>query len=160
VDLDKKSATYGYICSTPKPYWADTDLAGRIGRALDVPVGFDTDVNAAGLGEYMWGAAQGLENFIYLTVGTGIGGGGMVGGKLLHGLVHPEMGHISLPHDFELDPFPGRCPYHKDCLEGMASGPAIEDRWGMAGYQLADDHPAWDSPGLILQPHKTVIDRL
>ena len=144
VDLDKRSETYGYITTTPKPNWANVDLAGRVGRTLGVPVGFDTDVNAAALGEQKWGAAQGLENFIYLTIGTGVGGGGMVGGKLLHGLVHPEMGHISLPHDFEQDPFPGRCPYHKDCLEGMACGPAIEDRWGKAGHLLPDDHPAWE----------------
>ncbi len=144
VDLDKNSSTYGYITSTPKPHWADTDLAGQIGRVLGVPIGFDTDVNAAALGEYKWGAAQGLENILYLTIGTGVGGGGMVGGKLLHGLVHPEMGHISLPHDFEDDPFPGRCPYHKDCLEGMASGPAIEERWGQPGHELPDDHPAWE----------------
>lgn len=144
VDLNQGSSTYGYITTTPKPHWGSTDLAGRVAEALGVPVGFDTDVNAAALGEQKWGAAQGLDNFIYLTVGTGIGGGGMVGGKLLHGLVHPEMGHISLPHDFEQDPFPGRCPYHKDCLEGMASGPAIKDRWGKAGSELADDHPAWD----------------
>lgn len=143
VDLDKKSETYGYITSTPKPHWANTDLAGRVGRALDVPIGFDTDVNAAVFGERKWGAAQGLDNFIYLTIGTGIGGGAMVNGRLLHGLVHPEMGHVSLPHDFERDPFPGRCPFHGDCLEGMASGPAIEDRWGKPGDKLADDHPAW-----------------
>lgn len=144
VDLDKDSETFGYITSTPKPHWANTDLAGRVGRALGVPVGFDTDVNAAALGEQKWGAAQGLDNFIYLTIGTGIGGGGMVGGQLLHGLIHPEMGHISLPHDFEQDPFPGRCPYHKDCLEGMASGPAIKDRWGKPGPELPEDHPAWE----------------
>jgi fructokinase len=144
IDLKRSSPTYGYITSTPKPDWSNTDLAGRIGRALEVVVGFDTDVNAAALGEQRWGAAQGLENFIYLTVGTGIGGGGMVEGRLVHGLVHPEMGHISMPHDLALDPFPGRCPYHSDCLEGMASGPAIADRWGQAGHSLADDHPAWE----------------
>jgi fructokinase len=144
VDLDKISATYGYITTTPKPYWGHADLAGAVGRALNVPIGFDTDVNAAALGEQRWGAAQGLSDFIYLTIGTGIGGGAMVGGKLLHGLVHPEMGHITLPHDFDQDPFPGRCPYHKDCLEGMASGPAIEDRWGQPGHTLPDDHPAWE----------------
>jgi fructokinase len=144
VDLDKGSATYGFITSTPKPHWANVDLVGKVGRALDVPVGFDTDVNAAALGEQKWGAAQGLENFVYLTIGTGIGGGAMVGGRLLHGMVHPEMGHIMMPHDFERDPFFGRCPFHKDCLEGMASGPAIEERWGKPGQDLPDDHPAWE----------------
>jgi fructokinase len=144
VDLNKGSERYGYITSTPKPHWGDVDLVGPVRRALNVPVGFDTDVNAAALGEQKWGAAQGLDNFIYLTIGTGIGGGGMVEGRLLHGLVHPEMGHISLPHDYEQDPFIGRCPYHKDCLEGMASGPAIEARWGKPGHQLPEAHPAWD----------------
>jgi fructokinase len=144
VDLNKGSDRYGYITSTPKPHWGDVDLVGLVRRALNVPVGFDTDVNAAALGEQKWGAAQGLDNFIYLTIGTGIGGGGMVEGRLLHGLVHPEMGHISLPHDYEQDPFIGRCPYHKDCLEGMASGPAIEARWGKPGHQLPEAHPAWD----------------
>jgi fructokinase len=144
VDLNKGSDRYGYITSTPKPHWGDVDLVGPVRRALNVPVGFDTDVNAAALGEQKWGAAQGLDNFIYLTIGTGIGGGGMVEGRLLHGLVHPEMGHISLPHDYEQDPFIGRCPYHKDCLEGMASGPAIEARWGKPGHQLPEAHPAWE----------------
>jgi fructokinase len=144
VDLDPESATYGYITATPKPYWSNADLVGPIGRALGVPVGFDTDVNAAALGEWRWGAAQGLANFVYLTIGTGIGGGGMINGRLMHGLIHPEMGHMRLPHDWEADPFPGRCPFHGDCLEGMASGPAIKDRWGRRAPELADDHPAWD----------------
>lgn len=144
VDLDPTSATYGYITATPKPYWSNADLVGPIGRALNVPVGFDTDVNAAALGEWHWGAAQGLANFIYLTIGTGIGGGGMINGRLMHGLIHPEMGHMRLPHDLAADPFPGRCPFHGDCLEGMASGPAIKDRWGRRAPELADDHPAWD----------------
>src|SRR5262249_52572709 len=94
VDLDPKSATYGYITSTPKLRWANTDIAGAFRRALNVGIGFDTDVNAAALGEWRWGAAQGLDTFIYLTVGTGIGGGGLMNGKPMHGLIHPEMGHI------------------------------------------------------------------
>jgi fructokinase len=143
VDLNPDSPTFGYITDTPKPGWAHTDFAGRIRRALGVPVGFDTDVNVAALGEYRWGAAQGLDTFIYLTIGTGIGGGGMVNGKLIHGLVHPEMGHIRIPHDRGRDPYVGSCPYHGDCLEGLAAGPALEERWGQRGETLPADHPAW-----------------
>jgi len=144
IDLHSDSPTYGYITTTPKPGWRHTDLAGAIRRALDVPVKFETDVNAAALGEARWGAARGLDTFIYLTIGTGIGGGGLVSGKLMHGLVHPEMGHIRLPHDFARDPFPGVCPFHGDCLEGLASGPALEKRWGARAETLPPDHPAWD----------------
>ena len=143
VDLNPDSPTFGYITGTPKPGWAGTDFAGTIGRALGVPVGFDTDVNVAALGEYCWGAAQGLDTFIYLTVGTGIGQGGMVNGKLIHGLLHPEMGHIHVPHDRDRDPYPGSCPFHGDCLEGLAAGPALEERWGQPGETLPADHPAW-----------------
>ncbi len=143
VDPDPDSPTWGYITTTPKPGWANTEVAGAIGRVLEAPVGFDTDVNAAALGEYRWGAAQGLSSFIYLTVGTGIGGGGMVEGKLLHGLMHPEMGHLRIPHDRSADPFPGNCPFHGDCLEGLAAGPALEARWGRRGETLPENHPAW-----------------
>jgi len=143
LDPHPDSPTFGYITTTPKPGWAHTDVAGTIRRALSVPVGFDTDVNGAALGEYRWGAAQGLDTFIYLTIGTGIGGGGMVNGKLLHGLIHPEMGHIRIPHDRNLDPYAGCCPYHGDCLEGLAAGPALEERWGQRAETLPADHPAW-----------------
>ncbi len=143
IDLHPTSATFGYITSTPKPAWAQTDIVGTIGRALGAPVGFDTDVNVAAMGEHQWGAAQGLDTFVYLTVGTGIGGGGLLNGKPVHGLLHPEMGHMYLPHDTQNDPFPGVCPFHKDCLEGLASGPAIEKRWGRVGDVLPADHPAW-----------------
>lgn len=143
VDLDRRSPTWGHVTSTPKPGWAQADLAGTVGRELDVPVAFDTDVNGAALGEWRWGAARGLDTFIYVTVGTGIGGGGMAGGRLLHGLVHPEMGHMLLPRDREADPYPGRCPFHGDCLEGVASGPAIEERWGRPATELPENHPAW-----------------
>src|SRR5690349_773711 len=132
----------GYITSTPKQGWRNYDLAGAVRRALDVPLGFDTDVSAAALGEARWGAAQGLSDFLYLTVGTG-GGGAMVHGRLLHGLAHPEMGHIRIPHDRGRDPFPGCCPYHGDCLEGLACGPAIEARWGCPAATLPREHPAW-----------------
>lgn len=144
VDPDPRSPTFGYITSTPKEGWRNTEFAGVVRRALDVPVGFDTDVNGAALGEWRWGAAQGLDTFIYLTVGTGIGGGGMVNGHLLHGLLHPEMGHILIRHDWDEDPYSGNCPYHGDCLEGMASGPAIGERWEQASDTLPPDHPAWD----------------
>jgi fructokinase len=137
LDLDPQSPRFGYITSTPKPGWACTDLAESVGQSLGTPVGFDTDVNAAALGEHQWGAARGLDDFVYLTVGTGIGGGAMVNGRLTHGLSHPEMGHIRIPHDRALDPFEGSCPYHGDCLEGLASGPALEARWGQPGWRHA-----------------------
>ena len=143
VDLHPGSPSFGYITSTPKPGWRGTDLAGTLGRALGVPVGVDTDVNGAALGEARWGAARGLADFLYLTVGTGIGGGAMVNGQLLHGLLHPEMGHLRIPHDRTRDPFAGGCPFHGDCLEGLASGPAIEARWGTVPRELPAEHPAW-----------------
>lgn len=143
LDPDPNSPTFGHITTTPKPGWSDIDFAGTIRRTLEVPVGFDTDVNVAALGEWRWGAARGLDTFIYVTVGTGIGGGGMAGGRLLHGLLHPEMGHVRIPHDFERDPYPGWCPYHGDCLEGLSNGPAIEERWGQRCETLPPDHPAW-----------------
>jgi fructokinase len=143
VDLDRHSATFGYITSTPKVEWQNYDLAGSLHREFGVPVGFDTDVNAAALGEARWGAGRGFSDFIYITVGTGIGGGAIVGGEVVHGLVHPEMGHIRIPHDLARDPFPGGCPYHRDCLEGLASGPAMEARWKLPPQQLPADHPGW-----------------
>jgi fructokinase len=108
-----------------------------------VPIGFDTDVNAAALGEAQWGAAQSFSDFLYLTIGTGIGGGAVVNGQVLHGLLHPEMGHIRIPHDFNRDPYPGCCPFHGDCLEGLASGPALQQRWGVPPEDLLANHSAW-----------------
>jgi fructokinase len=143
VDLDPRSPTYGSITTTPKPGWANTDLAGPFREALHVPVAVDTDVNGAALAEHRWGAARGLDTFVYVTVGTGIGGGAVVGGRLLHGLVHPEMGHVRVPHDWHADPFPGTCPYHGDCLEGLASGRALGERWGAPAESLPAAHPAW-----------------
>jgi len=143
IDLRLDSPTFGYITSTPKPGWANVDIAGAVRDALGVPVGFDTDVNAAALAEWRWGAAQHLDTFIYLTVGTGIGGGGLVNGRLMHGLVHPEMGHVRIPHDVSADPFAGICPFHGDCLEGLASGPAMNARWLQPAEQLQDDHQGW-----------------
>jgi fructokinase len=133
----------GYITSTPKVEWRNYGLADAVRKALGVPVRFDTDVNAAVLGEARWGAARDVSNCLYLTIGTGIGGGAIAGGGILHGLTHPEMGHIRIPHDRATDPYPGVCPYHGDCLEGLASGPAIEGRWGSPGYDLPPGHPAW-----------------
>jgi len=144
IDPNPKSATFGYITATPKLAWRNLDFAGAMRGALGVEVAFDTDVNAAALGEFRWGAARGLEDFLYVTAGTGIGGGGMSNGRLMHGHTHPEMGHIRIPHDFERDPFAGCCPYHGDCLEGLASAPAIEARWGEPGEKLPAGHPAWD----------------
>jgi fructokinase len=143
LDLDPGSPSYGFITSTPKPGWAHTDLVGPIRERLNLPVRLDTDVNAAALAEWRWGCAQGLDSLVYLTVGTGIGGGALVNGRPIHGLLHPEMGHFRLPHDRTADPFPGGCPYHGDCLEGLASGPAIEKRWGIPAERLPAEHPAW-----------------
>ncbi|MEJ2306265.1 MAG: ROK family protein [candidate division WOR-3 bacterium] len=144
VDLDKESPTYGYITSTPKTKWQNTNFYGKIKEAFDIPIEFDTDVNAAALGEHEWGAARNLANFIYITIGTGIGGGGIINGDSLHGLLHPEMGHIFVPHNKTEDPFEGTCPFHKDCFEGLASGTAIRARWGKKGETLEANHPAWN----------------
>jgi fructokinase len=167
LDGNPASPTWGYITTTPKLGWAQTDVGREIKRRLSVPVAFDTDVNAAALAEHRWGAAQGLDTSCYITVGTGIGGGGMVEGRLLHGLVHPEFGHMRIPHDREADPFPGVCPYHGDCWEGLASGRAIEARWGKPSAELTDG-AAWDleahylALGLVcvicvLSPERVVI---
>lgn len=143
VDLATDSPTYGSITSTPKPGWANTDLLRPLRQGLGgIPLGFDTDVNGAALGEYCWGAATGLDDFVYITLGTGIGAGGMARGQLLHGLVHPEMGHMHLPR-LAGDTFGGVCPYHGACWEGLCSGPAIQARTGMPAEQLPPNHPAW-----------------
>ena len=144
IDPNPVSPTYGFILPTPKPGWSNANVLGMLKSAFDIPMAFDLDVNGAAFGEGRWGAAQGLDTFIYLTVGTGIGGGVMANGKLLHGLLCPEMGHILLPHDRKRDPFEGACPFHKDCFEGLASGPALEKRWGQKAETLPPDHPAWE----------------
>jgi fructokinase len=143
VDLDPRSPTYGFITTTPKPGWADTDVLGPLRAALGVPVAFDTDVNAAALAEHRWGAGRGVGSVVYVTVGTGIGGGAVVNGRPVHGLVHPEMGHVRIPHDRIADPFAGVCPRHGDCWEGLAAAPALTARWGRPAESLPDDHPAW-----------------
>ena len=145
VDLNPVSPTYGYITTTPKTEWNYVDLHGRVARALDLPVAFDTDVNAAAFGEHYWIAGNNsLDPFVYMTVGTGIGMGVLANGLPLHGLVHTEAGHFAIPHDRKKDPFPGICPYHGDCLEGLASGTAINQRWGQNAEALPDSHPAWE----------------
>ena len=141
VDLRLGSPTWGHVTTTPKPGWANASVAPEIRDRLSVPVVFDTDVNAAALAEHRWGAAQGLDTFCYVTVGTGIGGGAMAGGALVHGLSHPEIGHLLVPHDCDADPFPGVCPYHGDCWEGLASGPAMAARWGKPAEDLDRDEP-------------------
>ncbi|MEW5957355.1 MAG: ROK family protein [Chloroflexota bacterium] len=144
VDLDTTSPTFGYITNTAKPGWVNTNIAGMLQAELNLPVVIDTDVNVAAFGEYRWGAGQSLDPILYLTIGTGIGGGAICGGKPLHGLMHPEMGHVLIPHDHSSDPFPGVCPFHGDCFEGLASGPALSQRWGQPAETLPDDHPAWE----------------
>jgi fructokinase len=143
VDLDKSSPTFGHVTSTPKVGWANFDFLGALKSGLGLPVSFDTDVNAAMLGEMRWGAARGLSDAMYITVGTGIGGGIIAGGRIVHGLIHPEMGHLRIPHDLARDPYPGMCTYHGDCLEGLACGPAIEARWRTSARDLPNSHPAW-----------------
>jgi fructokinase len=143
VDIRRDSPTWGTITTTPKPGWGDTDVVGALRSGLGVPIELDTDVNAAALGEWRWGAAAGLETFCYITVGTGIGGGAVVNGRLLHGLLHPEFGHMRIPHDLAADPFDGICPYHGDCLEGLASGEAIRQRWGRPAQELSGS-VAWE----------------
>lgn len=143
VDLDCSSPTWGSVTTSPKPGWRDTPVATVIAERLGVPVAFDTDVNAAAVGEHTWGAGRGLDSLCYLTVGTGIGAGLIVDGRPRHGLVHPEMGHIRVPRQPEPHPFPGVCSWHGDCWEGLASGTAIAERWRAPADELPDDHPAW-----------------
>ena len=149
LDLDRESPTYGFITSTPKPGWRQTDVVGPLRRGLGLPVGFDTDVNAAALGEGAWGAGRGLDSFIYLTVGTGIGGGALSGGRPLHGLVHPEMGHVRIPHDRAADPFAGCCPYHGDCLEGAGVGAGDGGALGRAGRNARRGSPRLGAGGRL-----------
>lgn len=168
VDLDPDSSTYGFITSTPKPGWSDTDVLGRLRRELGARVAFGTDVGAAALAEFTWGAGKDADPLLYLTIGTGIGGGFVQEGHPMRGLLHPEMGHIRLPHDFAKDPFPGACPFHGDCFEGLASGPAMAKRTGRPATDLSDSDPAWKLEAhyialavqdliLTLSPRKVVL---
>ncbi|MEC0370646.1 ROK family protein [Paenibacillus chibensis] len=167
VDLRKESPTYGFITTTPKPGWAQYPFLDTLRRHFDVPFGWDTDVNAAAFGEAAWGAAKGLDSCVYYTIGTGVGVGVYAGGRLVHGLVHPEGGHVPVKRHPE-DSYPGGCPYHGDCLEGMAAGPAIEARWQAKGHLLPPDHPAWTIAAyyiaqavtgaiLMLSPEKMIL---
>jgi fructokinase len=139
LDLAADSATFGHITTTTKPGWAGTDLVGALRAGLDVPIALDTDVNGAAYGEHLWGAGRGDDTVAYVTVGTGIGGGAIVHGAPLHGLLHPEMGHLHVQRH-PADAFAGSCPFHGDCLEGLASGPAIERRAGRATADLGAAH--------------------
>ncbi|WP_232696610.1 ROK family protein [Brevibacillus daliensis] len=167
IDVNPESPTYGYITSTPKTGWKDYPFVQTIKDAFPVPVGFNTDVNAAALGEATFGAAKGLDSCLYITVGTGIGAGAVVQGKLLQGLSHPEMGH-TLVRRHPNDEYQGKCSYHHDCLEGLASGPAIEERWADKGVNLTERSEVWDLEGyyiaqalmqyvLILSPKKIIL---
>lgn len=139
----KGTATYGYITSTPKLAWQNYNIVGAFEEALGCPVGFDTDVNASMLGEITFGAARGLDSCIYVTIGTGVGVGVYVNGGLLHGMMHPEAGHILLQRH-PSDPYAGKCPFHGSCLEGMAAGPAVEERWGAGGAELSERREVWE----------------
>lgn len=167
IDPVKNSDLYGYITKTPKPNWSDYNLLGELKKHFDVPMEFDTDVNSAALGESLWGAGKGLSSVMYITVGTGIGAGAVINGKMLQGLTHPEMGHISVKKHKD-DNYKGKCPFHNDCLEGLASGPAIEERWGQKAYDLEHDKKVWELEAyylsqalinyiLILSPQKIIM---
>lgn len=169
IELRRGSPRYGHVTTTPKAGWTNADVVGPLQRALGVPIGFDTDVNGAVLGEARWGAALGLESAVYVTIGTGIGGGALLGGQLAHGLVHPEMGHLLLPREPDDLDFAGYCPFHAGrCWEGVASGPAMERRWGRRAETLPVDHPAWDLEAryiasalttlvLVLSPERLIL---
>jgi fructokinase len=167
IDINPASATYGYVTTTPKPGWGNYNFLGALKESFSVPYGWDTDVNAAAFGEAKWGAAQGLDSCLYYTIGTGVGVGVYAEGKLVHGLVHPEGGHV-LTRRHPEDAYEGFCPYHGDCLEGMAAGPAIERRWGIKGHLLPVNHRAWEieafyiaqalvSSIFLLSPKKVIL---
>jgi fructokinase len=144
IELDPARAAWGTIGPTPKPGWSGWPLGPALRDATGVPVVLETDVGAAALGERLWGSGRGCDSLCYVTIGTGIGVGVLLGGAPVHGLMHPEAGHIRVPHDRTRDPFEGACPFHGDCWEGLAAGPAITARWGVEADRLPDDHPAWE----------------
>jgi fructokinase len=143
IGVDKNSSDYGHILKTPKLAWIDFDMVGTMEKALAIPVGFDTDVDGSLLGEVTFGAAKGLTDVLYITIGTGIGGGILSGGKVVHGMMHPELGHMRLAKH-ESDTYEGKCPYHGTCFEGLAAGPAIEGRWGKPAKELVDRDEVWE----------------
>jgi fructokinase len=168
LDLDYSSSTYGHITTTPKHDWINFDFVGALQQQFSCPIGFDTDVNAAAISEYRWGAAQGISDLLYLTIGTGIGGGAIVNHQLVHGAMHPEMGHILIPQHNN-DKFSGVCEYHGNCLEGLASGPSLKERWQVkSALDLPEDHPGWELEAnylgialanytLILSPKRIIL---
>jgi fructokinase len=144
LDLNPVSPTYGHVTATPKPGWSGVELLDPIRQAFHLPIAFELDVNAAAYGEWYWVEEnRACDPLIYYTIGTGIGAGIVVNGRLVHGLVHPEAGHMRIPHDWNEDSFPGVCPFHGDCFEGLATGPSIAARWKIKGEDIPDDHPAW-----------------
>ncbi len=162
LDLDPASPGYGCVRPTPKPHWSGASLIAPFRERFGVPVAIDTDVNGAALSEALWGAGEGLGSVLYLTIGTGIGGGFCSDGQLLHGLSHPEMGHIRMPRHPEDADFAGTCPFHGDCLEGLACGPAVIARWGCSLSELPEGHPgkriiAWYI-GRALATFQTVME--
>ena len=167
ADLNPKSETYGHIMATPKLAWKDYDIRGEFERALNIPVGFDTDVNAAALGEATYGCMQDVDTGIYITIGTGVGVGTMVNRQLLHGMLHPEGGHILLERN-PSDTYKGKCPFHSNCMEGLAAGPALEGRYGKKAFDLKDVPEVWELEAeyiakalvnyiLILSPQRIVL---
>lgn len=167
VDVVKGSPTYGHILNTPKLAWKNYNLVGTLEKELRIPVGVDTDVNGSCLGEMTYGCAKGLDTVVYITIGTGIGAGIAVGGRLLHGMLHPEAGHILIAKNSH-DPGKSVCPYHDSCFEGLASGPSIEARWGKKAVELVDKTIVWEleseyiAKGLVnmiltLSPQKIIL---
>lgn len=167
VDVKKESPTYGYILDTPKTAWKNFDFLRSIKKELEVPIGFDTDVNGSCLGEITFGSSKGLDNVVYVTIGTGIGVGISINDQLLHGMLHSEGGHI-LIKKHKADTYEGNCPYHGDCLEGLAAGPAIEKRWGKKAVELEKNDEVWEIEAyyiaqalvnyiLILSPRRIIL---
>ncbi|WP_159459186.1 ROK family protein [Helcococcus massiliensis] len=149
IDVVKSSKTYGYITSTPKKGWRNFNFLGSMKDRYQIPIAFTTDVNAACLGENILGSGMGLSSCLYLTVGTGVGGGAIVNGEFVEGFGHPEMGHILIKKD-PVDDFEGVCPYHGSCLEGLVSGPSLQARYGLSGKDIEKDHEIWNILGSYL----------
>ena len=167
IDINRKSKTYGYITSTPKKKWAYYNIIGELKKYFNVPINFNTDVNGAVLGEVKWGNSAGLSSVLYITIGTGIGGGVFTNGAIVQGMTHSEAGHM-LVRRHKYDSYKGCCPYHDDCLEGMASGLAMENRWKIKPYNLQKKDKAWELEAyylaqglvnyiLIVSPDKIIL---